>query len=289
MTGKRKVNLSHIREHTTEVISGSSGISVGLFWYSERPIWYADAKEHRVLSRAASSFGAAPAREGGPPCGAARRLSRAGMSGTHGTPRAPPPGSVSRAAPACATTFGASLAEGPCRTAAGGGDWPKTSRLAARGTSDGEARGAGARGKPRAGGQADSPHSATGGIPTEPSGAKARRPHVRGLSVRPGAGGASPARRRSTVHVCRILGPQAERTSRGRTSGEGFAPAARCPSAARCEDKPEDLPRTGVRLPRNPARLTAGTQEHPRTGYERHPGKIGIGQDWARARSRRRK
>ena len=111
---------------------------MGLFWYSERPIWYADAKEHRVLSWAASSFGAAPAREGGPPCGAARRLSRAGMSGTHGTPRAPPPGSVSRAAPACATTFGASLAEGPCRTAAGGGDWSKIGRLAARSTSDGE-------------------------------------------------------------------------------------------------------------------------------------------------------
>ena len=153
----------------------------------------------------------------------------------------------------------------------------------------GRSRGAGARGKRRAGGPADSPRAATGGIPTEPSGVKARRPHVRGLSVRPGAGGASSARRRSTVHVCRILGPQAERTSRERTSGEGFAPAARCPSAARCEDKPEDLPRTGVRLPQNPARLTAGTQEHPRTGYERHPGKIGIGQDWARARSRRRK
>ena len=41
----------------------------------------------------------------------------------------------------------------------------------------------------------------------------------------------------STVHVRRIPGPQAERTSRGRPSDEGFAPAARCPSAARREDK----------------------------------------------------
>ena len=62
---------------------GSSCISVGLFWYSESPIWYADAKEHRVLSWAASSFGAAAAREGGPPCGAARRLSRESRGVAH--------------------------------------------------------------------------------------------------------------------------------------------------------------------------------------------------------------
>ena len=58
----------------------------------------------------------------------------------------------------------------------------------------GRSRGAGARGKRRAGGPADSPRAATGGIPTEPDGAKARRPAVRGLSVRPGAGGAAPSR-----------------------------------------------------------------------------------------------
>ena len=38
----------------------------------------------------------------------------------------------------------------------------------------GRSRGAGARGKRRAGGPADSPRAATGGIPTEPDGAKAR-------------------------------------------------------------------------------------------------------------------
>lgn len=58
----------------------------------------------------------------------------------------------------------------------------------------GRSRGAGANGKRRAGGPADSPRAATGGIPTEPDGAKARRPAVRGLSVRPGAGGAAPSR-----------------------------------------------------------------------------------------------
>ena len=122
----------------------------------------------------------------------------------------------------------------------------------------GRSRGAGARGKQRAGGPADSSRAATGGIPTEPDGAKARRPPVRGLSVRPGANapkrseGQVPKARRSrpqgparcrpasglsTVYVRRIPGPTAERTSRGRPSDEGFAPAARCPSAARREDE----------------------------------------------------
>ena len=101
----------------------------------------------------------------------------------------------------------------------------------------GRSRGAGARGKRRAGGPADSPRAATGGIPTEPDGAKARRPPVRGLSVRPRSRRCRPVPGLSTVHVRRIPGPQAERTSRGRPSDEGFAPAARCPSAARREDK----------------------------------------------------
>ena len=104
---------------------GSSGISVGLFWYSERPIWYADAKEHRVLSRAASSFGATV------------HTSVKGRS-ARPSPRAEGGAGTSRAGPDGRDTRDEDLAvvgDG----AAGGGDWSKIGRLAARSTSDGEA------------------------------------------------------------------------------------------------------------------------------------------------------
>ena len=97
---------------------------MGLFWYSERPIWYADAKEHRVLSRAASSFGATV------------HTSVKGRS-VRPSPRAEGGAGTSRAGPDGRDTRDEDLAvvgDG----AAGGGDWSKIGRLAARSTSDGE-------------------------------------------------------------------------------------------------------------------------------------------------------
>ena len=120
----------------------------------------------------------------------------------------------------------------------------------------GRSRGAGARGKQRAGGPADSSRAATGGIPTEPDGAKARRPPVRGLSVRPGAGGAAPPR---GCRPCMCGG------FRGRQPNEPHAEDRRTKDSRPPPDvhlrrgaktRPGGLPRTGVRLPRNPPRLT---------------------------------
>ena len=95
-------------------------------------------------------------------------------------------------------------------------------------------RGAGARGRRRVRGPADSRSAATGGIPTEPRGVKARGPRARRPSVRPGAGGGAadagsphvPARRSSGSESDADEGPVHAHTSRrGDSQFDAWVPA----------------------------------------------------------------
>ena len=133
----------------------------------------------------------------------------------------------------------------------------------------GRSRGAGARGKRRAGGPADSPRAATGGIPTEPDGAKARRPAVRGLSVRPGAGGAAPSRacRPCTCGGFRGRKPNEPHAEGRRTKDSRPPPDVHLRRGAKT--RPGGLPRTGVRLPRNPPRLTHTDADEEHSMWQR--------------------
>ena len=109
----------------------------------------------------------------------------------------------------------------------------------------GRSRGAGARGKRRAG------------------------PPVRGLSVRPGAGGAAPSRacRPCTCGGFRGRKPNEPHAEGRRTKDSRPPPDVHLRRGAKT--RPGGLPRTGVRLPRNPPRLTHTDADEEHSMWQR--------------------